>query len=118
MDIFLMLVTSVLTGVAVTLISRREGLGSWIGDQIWAVFGAGLGTYVISTLNMNKSLDTYLFWIVVFSGAGALATLTLSNLLLGDEEEEAAPLRAQTAFLRLERYDTEEQEPYTLPRAA
>jgi uncharacterized membrane protein YeaQ/YmgE (transglycosylase-associated protein family) len=91
MDILLMIATSVITGIIATLVARRDGIGWWIGDQISALFGAGVATYMVNTIHMGKAINYYLLWIVVGAAAGAMASLAFSNMLLGREEEEAEP---------------------------
>lgn len=116
MDILLTIVTSVVTGLAVTLISRREGVGSWMGDAASALFGGGIGAYMVHAVSMSKVLEGYLVWIAVFSCAGALTALAFSNLLLGGEVEGTESAPAETIAVGYDYEDLEDEHP--LPRAA
>ena len=88
MDVFLMVLTSIVCGIIATLTAKREGIGWWIGDQIFSLFGAGVGMYVVNTQNMHRALEQYLFWVVAVSAASAFTMLMFSNWLLGGEVEE------------------------------
>jgi hypothetical protein len=90
-----------------------------MGDQVAALFGGGIGFYMVNTQNMHNPMDYYLIWVAAFTAAAAVGMLMFSSALLGREEEE----KTEPTMEELQHFSFEDQrhwtdDPVDLPKAA
>jgi hypothetical protein len=85
MDVLIMVTMACATTLGSFAVFRRKALGGGPGSLTSALLGAGLGTYMVSTVNISHSLDNYLFWVATVSGGVASSFLLISHYMLGNE---------------------------------